>query len=132
MNQAIQGETTMKFLSIYTPDKRSAGDPPSKEHMAEMGKLIEESMKSGILVSTGGLLPISKGGACVRRSGGEITVMDGPYTETKELIGGFAVLEAKSREEAIEMARRFLKIAGDGESELRQMMEPGEMPECDL
>jgi hypothetical protein len=111
----------MKFLSIYTPSQRAEGCPPS----SEMGQLIEEFMKSGILVSTGGLLPISQGGACVKRSGDEITVMDGPFTETKELVGGFAVLEAKSREDVIEMAKRFLRIAGDGESELRQMMEPG-------
>ena len=114
----------MKFLSIYKPAS-NAGGPPSKEHMAEMGKLIEETMKSGLLVSTGGLLPLSKGGAVVRRSGGEITVIDAP---TGENISGFAVLEAKSRDEAIEMLRRFLKIAGDGESELRPMLEPGPPP----
>jgi hypothetical protein len=114
----------MKFLSIYTPEK-PAGGPPTKEHMAEMGKLIEEMMKTGTLVSTGGLLPASQGGARVRRSGNDITVMDGPFTETKESIAGYAVLETKSREEAIEAARRFLKITDDGECELRQMMEPG-------
>ena len=121
----------MKFLSIYTPDKNSANRPPSKEHMAEMGKLMEETTKSGVLVSTGGLLPISKGGASVRRSGGEITVMDGPFTETKEVIAGFAVLEVTSRDHAIEIARRFLTIAGDGESELRPMMEEVKGAQCD-
>ncbi len=115
----------MKFLSIYRPDEKTAGVPPSNERMAEMGKLIEESMKAGTLLVTGGLLPISKGGARVRCSGGEIKVVDGPFTEAKELIGGFAVVEARSRDEAIEMTRRFLKIAGDGESELHQIMEPG-------
>jgi hypothetical protein len=93
--------------------------------MAEMGKLIEESMKAGTLLLTGGLLPISKGGARVRVSGGEISVLDGPFAEAKELIGGFAVIEAKSKEDAIEMTRRFLKVAGDGETELHQIMEPG-------
>jgi hypothetical protein len=115
----------MKYLSIYRPDEKTAGVPPSKERMAEMGKLIEESTKAGTLLVTGGLLPISKGGARVRCSGDEIKVIDGPFSEAKELIGGFAVLEATSREEAIEMARRFLKVAGDGESELHQIMEPG-------
>ncbi len=114
----------MKFLTIYTPDKKTAGVPLSKEHMAEMGKFIEESKKSGELLATGGLLPISKGGACVRSSGGKITVTDGPFTEAKELIAGFALLELKSKEEAIESCKRFLKVAGDGESVIYQIMEP--------
>jgi hypothetical protein len=115
----------MKYLSIYRPDEKTAGVPPSEEKMAEMGKLIEESMKAGTLLVTGGLMPISNGGARVRRSGGEIAVVDGPFTEAKELIGGFALVEAKSKDEAIEMTRRFLKVAGDGETELYQIMEPG-------
>jgi hypothetical protein len=114
----------MKFLSVYTRDSKAPG-PMNKEQMGEMGKLMEETTKSGALVLTGGILPIAKGGARVRASGGEITI-DGPFTETKEIVGGFAILEAKSREEAIEMVRRFMKIAGDGESELHQLMEPGE------
>jgi hypothetical protein len=115
----------MKFLAVYTPDAKTAGDPPSKERMAEMGKFVEESMKAGTLLATGGLLPISEGGARMRSSGGKITVTDGPFTEAKEVIAGFAMIEAKSKEEAIESCRRFLEIAGDGESELRQIMEPG-------
>jgi hypothetical protein len=117
-------EIAMRYLSIYTPDPKTAAAPPSKEHMDAMGKLIEESMKSGELISTGGLHPLSKGGARLRRSDGEITVLDGPYIETKELFAGWAVLEAASKEAALEMAKRFLKIAGDGECEIRQMMEP--------
>jgi hypothetical protein len=113
----------MRFLSMYTPDPKSAGAPPSKEHMEEMGKLIAEATKAGVLLATGGLLPISAGGARVRRAGAEITVTDGPFTEAKELIAGFAVLEAKSKAEAIEMVRDFLKVAGDGESDLRQIIE---------
>jgi|SRR5258708_1463499 hypothetical protein len=112
----------MKFLSMYTPDQKRADVPPSKEHMAEMGKLIEDAMKTGALLATGMVMPISTGGACVRRSEGEITVIDGPFP--KELSVGFALLEAKSKEEAIEMVRCFLKIAGDGESALRQIIEP--------
>lgn len=114
----------MKFLSVYTQDQKSPGSMNGQQ-MAEMGKLIEETKKSGALVLTGGILPISKGGARVRASGGAITI-DGPFTEAKELVGGFAIMEAKSREEAIEMATRFLKIAGDGECELHQLMEPGD------
>jgi hypothetical protein len=114
----------MKFLSLYTPDKKRAGAPTCNEEMAEMGKLIEESTKSGMLLSTGGLMP----GLRVRSSGGKVTVIDGPFTEAKEVIAGFAVLEAKSDEEAIELTKRFLKIAGDGETELRRIMESADFP----
>jgi len=99
--------------------------------MAEMGKLIEESMKSGALLATGGLVPIAKGGARIRRSADDITVIDGPFIESKELAGGFAILQAKSKEEAIELTRKFLKTAGDGECDLHQIMdEPGECPQA--
>jgi hypothetical protein len=114
----------MKFLSLYTRDSKSPA-PMSNEQMAEMEKLVEEATKSGALFLTGGINPVSKGGAYVRSRGGEIT-LDGPFTETKELTGGFAILEAKSREEAIEQVREFLKIAGDGDCELHQLMIPGE------
>ena len=114
----------MKFLSIYTPDAKRADQRPSPENMAEMGKLVEDSMKSGELLATGGLLPIAKGGARVRASGSRITVLDGPFAESKEVVCGFALLEAKSREDAIDMCRRFLKIAGDGVSDLYAIMGP--------
>jgi hypothetical protein len=96
--------------------------------MAQMGKLIEESMQSGILVATGGLMPIAKGGAWIQRAGDEVTVTDGPFAETKEVSGGFAILEARSREDAIEITRRFLKVAGDGLTELHQIMGPEDVP----
>jgi hypothetical protein len=114
----------MKFVSVYAPDPKRPG-PMSNAQMAEMGKLIEETTKSGALLLTGGIMPTSKGGARVRATAGEITV-DGPFTETKELVGGFALMEAKSREEAIAMVTRFLKIAGDGECELHQIQEHGD------
>jgi len=114
----------MKFLAVFTPDAKTAGIPPTKEHMAEMGKFVEESFKSGVLLATGGLLPVSKAGVRLQSAEGKITVIDGPFTETKELIAGFAILQLKSKEEAIESAKRFLKVAGDGVTELRQIMEP--------
>jgi hypothetical protein len=114
----------MKFFSMYTPDPKQSG-PMNNAQMAEMGKLIEEMMKSGALILTGGIMPTAKGGARVRAAGGEITV-DGPYTEAKEIVGGFALMEAKSREEAIELTKKFLKIAGDGECELHQISGPGD------
>lgn len=96
----------------------------SPAQQAEMGKLMAETQKSGALVLTGGIQPVAKGGARVRNSAGEITV-DGPFAEAKEVVGGFAILEATSREEAIDLAKRFIRIAGDGECELHQLHEPG-------
>jgi hypothetical protein len=116
----------MKFLSIWTPDAKTASRPPSNAYMAEMGRLIDEGMKAGTLLATGGLLPVTQGGARVRSFKGKITVIDGPFTESKELVAGFAILQANSKDEAIEGVKRFLKVAGDGESELRQIMQPAE------
>ncbi len=110
----------MRFLSIYKHAERTA--PPSQEEMATMGKLVEEGFRAGWLLATEGCLP-SKLGARVRSSGGKLTVTDGPFTESKEIVGGFAILKANSKEEAIELARQFLRVAGDGECELRQIYE---------
>ena len=112
----------MRFLSLYKSVER--GVPPSQEEMAKMGKLVEEGMKSGWLLGTEGCLP-SALGARVRFSDGKHTVTDGPFTESKEVIGGFAILQANSKEEAIKLAKDFLKVVGDGECELRQIYEAG-------
>jgi hypothetical protein len=112
----------MRFLSIYQSAERNA--PPSQEEMAKMGKLVEEGMKAGWLLATEGCLP-SALGARVRSSGGKLTVTDGPFTEAKEVVGGFAILEADSKEEAVELAKNFLQVAGDGECELRQLFGTG-------
>jgi hypothetical protein len=114
---------TMRFMMIYKPANTTdmeAGVPPTQDEIAKMGKVIEEMAKSGVLLATDGLQPSSKG-ARVRLSGGKLTVTDGPFTETKELIAGFAIVQVKSKAEAIELAERFLKLAGDGESEIRLM-----------
>ena len=118
----------MRFLSIVKATKESeSGVPPSPAMMAAMGKLGEEAMREGVVVSMAGLAPSSKG-ARVRLSGGKMTVIDGPFAETKELIAGYAVLEVASMEEAIEQAKRFLQVHVDtlgpeyeGECELRQI-----------
>ena len=110
----------MRFLSIYKHAERTA--PPSQEEMAAMGKLVEEGFKAGWLLATEGCLP-SKLGARVRSSGGKLTVTDGPFTESKEIVGGFALLKVNSKEEALELTRKFLQVAGDGECELRQIYE---------
>ena len=111
----------MRFLSIYK--SAETGLPPTMEEMTTMGKLIEEWTKAGFLLGTEGCLPSAKG-ARVRRTGDKLTVTDGPFAETKEVVGGFALLQAKSKEEAIEMVKGFLKVAGDGECEIRQLYEP--------
>lgn len=110
----------MRFLSIY----RSAetGVPPTQEEMATMGQLIEKFSRSGHLISTEGCLP-SRLGFRVRRDGEKVTVKDGPFTEAKEVVGGFAILEAASKEEAIRLTEEFLAVVGGGECEVRQLYE---------
>jgi hypothetical protein len=112
----------MKFLSMYKSVERNA--PPSQEEMNKMGKLVEEGMKAGWLLATEGCLP-SALGARVRSTNGKLSVTDGPFTESKELVGGFAILRANSKEEAIQLAKDFLKVVGEGECELRQIYEAG-------
>ena len=113
----------MRYLAIYRTVEK--GVPPPPEHMAEMGKLIDEMTKAGVLLATEGCRPSAQG-LRVRRSGTKLTVTDGPFVETKEVIGGFALLEVKSREEALAWTKRFLLVAGDGESEVRQLFESGD------
>src|SRR5215472_15025179 len=110
----------MRFLSIYKHVERNT--PPSAEEMATMGKLVEEGFKAGWLMATEGCLPTALG-ARVRRDGTKISVTDGPFTEAKEVVGGFAILNANSKEEAIQLAKDFLNVAGEGECELRQIYE---------
>ncbi len=110
----------MRFLSIYKTVESNA--PPTPEHIGNMMQLIDEMTKAGKLIATEGCLPTMVG-ARVRRSGQSLTVKDGPFTEAKEVVAGFALLEASSREEAIDLTKRFLKVAGDGECEVRQLME---------
>jgi len=97
--------------------------------MARMGKLVEEGMKAGWLLATEGCLPTALG-ARVRRSDSKLTVTDGPFAETREVVGGFAILKVNSKEEAVELAREFLQVAGEGECELRQLYEHGVDANC--
>jgi len=110
----------MKFLSVYKTVERNS--PPSQEEIDRTGKLIAEGMKAGWLLAVEGCMP-SATGARVRKSGGKTTVTDGPFVETKELIGGLAILQADSREHAVELVKFFLGHAEDGECELRQLYE---------
>ena len=110
----------MRFLSIYKGVE--TGQPPSQEEMTRMGALIEKFMKSDELVATEGCLPAALG-VRVRKDGSKITVKDGPFTEAKEVVGGFAILEARSKEHAIELVKEFLGVVGEGECEVRQIFE---------
>ncbi len=85
-----------------------------------MGEFIGEMARAGVLIATDGLQSSSKG-ARVRIDGGKFTVTDGPFTETKELIAGYAIVQTRSKEEAIALAKRFLNLMGEGESEIRLM-----------
>jgi hypothetical protein len=114
----------MKFLSLYKSVERNT--PPSQEEMSRMGKLIEDGFKAGWLVATEGCLPSALGARVRRSSGSLFTVTDGPFTEAKELVGGFAILRTNSKEEAIQLAKEFLQVVGEGECELRQVYEAGE------
>ena len=111
----------MQYL-VYDPNYNpEAAAPPTPELMAEMGKFIGEAMQAGALVATGALQPK---GTRLRLSGGKFTVTDGPFIELKELMGGWAVIRAKSLDEAIEWCKRFRSIVGDGESEIVQVFGP--------
>ena len=102
----------MRFLSMIRIDEKTI-KPPTEQLMADMGKLIEEMTREGTLVETAGLKPVAEGVQVRLRKGGRITVTDGPYAEAKEVVGGYAILEAKSKAHAIELTRRFLAVHGD-------------------
>jgi hypothetical protein len=92
--------------------------PPSPEALAVMGKLIEDLTRSGALLATGGLSPNP---TRIKSAGDKVTVTDGHYTEAKELVVGFALVEAKTKEEAIELSKRFWQVAGDGQGNIYEV-----------
>lgn len=111
----------MRFLMLYRPADTAgveAGVPPSLEMMSRMGGLIQQKIEEGKLLATEGCGPTSKG-ARVRLSQGKLSITDGPFSEAKELIAGFALFRVNSKQEAIAEAREFLDVAGDGEVEIR-------------
>ena len=115
----------MKFMMIVKASKESeAGVMPSEQLLSAMGKYNEELMKAGVLLDLSGLQPSSKG-VRIKFSGGKRTVIDGPFTEAKELIAGYWIIQVKSREEAMEWAKRIPapQEGGDGEVEIRQFFE---------
>src|SRR5215471_8583195 len=115
----------MRFLSMIRINENS-GVVPSQQLMSDMGKLIADRTHEGVLITTAGLRPTAEG-VRVRLRAGKLSTVDGPFAETKEVVGGFAILEAASLNEAIELTKRFLKVHGDEwdiECEVRQLDGP--------
>lgn len=123
----------MKYLTFirHSESYRQSGPPAAL--MEAMGRFVQKSLQEGTLVDTGGLLP-SREGARVRLEKGTITVTDGPFTEAKEVIGGWAILETDSKAEAVRIATEFMELHRrywpefEGESEVRPMFDPGQHP----
>jgi hypothetical protein len=122
----------MRFIMMIKANKDyEAGVPPDPKLLAAIGQYTQEMIKAGVVLATEGLLPSSKG-ARVRLADGKLTVLDGPFTETKELVGGFAIVKASSRKEAIDLGSRFMilhkeALGGkwEGECEIRQLSDVG-------
>jgi hypothetical protein len=123
----------MRYLTFIRHSESYRQSPPPAALMEAMGKFIEKSVKDGSLVDSGGLLP-TKDGARVRLADGKITVTDGPFTETKEIIGGYAIINVATKAEALRIATEFMELhrkhwpGFEGESEVRPMFDPGMGP----
>lgn len=119
----------MRYLTFIRSSESYRASAPPPALMEAMGKFIDRSRAAGTLVDTGGLLP-SRDGVRVRLRDGELTVTDGPFAESKEVIGGWAILEASSKEEVIRVATEFMELHRlhwpefEGESEVRPMFDP--------
>jgi hypothetical protein len=126
--EELKGDIDMRFMGLLKADKHSeAGEPPSRELMQRMGAFIEEISKAGVLLATDGLQPTSKGKR-VRLANGTVTVTDGPFTESKELVASYALFEVRSMAEAVEWTTRFLRVLGEGECEIRPLFEASDFP----
>ncbi len=122
----------MRFMSIVKSSEDYRLGPPPQALMEAIGRLGEEATKAGVMVDMGGLLPTAAGFR-IRLSGGKLTVTDGPFSEAKEVIGGYAIFSFKSKEEALDWGKRFMELhrqhwpEWEGEAEIRQMAEgPGD------
>jgi hypothetical protein len=123
----------MRFMMIVKHGEQQG--PPPKQLMDAIAKLAEEAAKAGTMLGSGGLGPTALG-ARVRLSGGQVTVTDGPFTEAKEVVGGYAQFELKSKEEAVKSAISFMELhkkhwpGWEGETEVRQMFGPEDFADC--
>jgi hypothetical protein len=114
----------MKYFMKTDPDPTAA--PPSPQMFEEMGAFIEEAFKSGKLVSTGSLDPrVTK----IAHRGEVFSITDGPFSEAKEAVVGWAIMDVASKDEAIEWSKRFWSIVGDGSGTIQRIYDPGEFPE---
>src|SRR3954471_17112410 len=113
-----------KFMIMFKADRETEAAAPACKVMPEMERLIGELSQSGVLLSTEGLYPSDRGAARVfRNASGKVTVTDGPFTEAKELIAGYVLVQAASKDEAVQLAQRFLAVAGEGAAEVREVIE---------
>ena len=119
----------MRFMMLIKAEEDAGpADGPSPQMMEEMGKLMDEMTKAGVLLDTAGLSP-TKDSTQLHWDRGKLTVVDGPFTEAKEVVGGYAIVQAKSKEEAIEWTKRFARLHGEDWTitcEIRQVEEPPE------
>ncbi len=114
----------MRFISVFTHEPTNRA--PTKEEMTAMGKLIQEAMQEGWLIATEGVSFDEKGFRVHKDNAGETVVTDGPFAETKEVLGGYALLKADSKAHVIELTKRFLSVAGGGTCQIYQLYEmPG-------
>ena len=111
----------MRFISIFTHEPSNRG--PTQAEMAAMGKFVEDAMKEGWLVSTEGISFGSTGVRVHRSAAGKTSVTDGPFAEAKEVLGGYALMKAASKEEIVKHTRRFLEVVGQGTCEIYQLYE---------
>jgi hypothetical protein len=116
-------EHAMRFLGYTLGDESVPVPPPGPELMEKMDSFMEEVTKAGVIVATGGIAPTAMG-AKITLKDGEFTVVDGPFAEAKELIGGWALLECRDLNEAIEWSKRFVSVLGEGEVRVRPVFGP--------
>lgn len=113
----------MKFLGYTLGDPNAPVDPPSPEMYEKMGAFVEEATKAGIILATGGVGPLDDA-IKISYVDGKYTVLDGPFAEAKELVGGWALMECRDKDEAIEWTKRFLAVAGHGDVTVREVFGP--------
>ena len=113
----------MRFFGYTLGDESIPIPPSSPEDIDKMGSFVEEATKAGVIVATGGIGPTAMG-AKITLDNGRYTVVDGPFAEAKELIGGWALLECRDKDEAVEWSKRFLGVLGHGEVRVRPVFGP--------
>jgi len=119
----------MRFLGLMKADAESeAGALPAPDLMVRMGEFMEEVAKAGVLLSSDGLMPSRFGKRVKLEDGGRLSVINGPFTESKELVASYALFETKTIEEAVEWTTRFLKVLGRGECEIRPILDFADLP----